>query len=111
MTSLLSKLLCQLARVIKTVAAALLSPRGQIQPQILDLLHVDNWLLLLALLSSEKKFAESLQLTNAWQNHCHGHVSADALINTPLINSGITGLEEHHHHLLYLKIARDYSIP
>jgi len=82
---------------------------------------VDNWLLLLALLmlSSEKKFAESLQLTNAWQNHCHGHVlesrghkSADALINTPLINSGITGLEEHHrHHLLYLKIARDYSIP
>ena len=116
MTSLLSKLLCQLARVIKTVAAALLSPRGQIQPQILDLLHVDNWLLLLALLSSEKKFAESLQLTNAWQNHCHGHVlesrghkSADALINTPLINSGITGLEEHH--LLYLKIARDYSIP
>ena len=117
-TSLLSKLLCQLARVIKTVAAALLSPRGQIQPQILDLLHVDNWLLLLALLSSEKKFAESLQLTNAWQNHCHGHVlesrghkSADALINTPLINSGITGLEEHHHHLLYLKIARDYSIP
>ena len=64
-TSLLSKLLCQLARVIKTVAAALLSPRGQIQPQILDLLHVDNWLLLLALLSSEK----SLPNHYSWQMH------------------------------------------